>query len=102
MLEHLFGVREVGDDAVLHRTNGRDVPGRAPQHALGLRPDGDDDLAAASSGFVLHCDDGRLIEHNALVTDVDEHICCSQAHRQIAGEITAPALEHELPTPTTL
>jgi len=44
--------------------NRGDVPRGSPQHVFGFHADGDDDFAA-SGGFVLHRDDGRLIENDA-------------------------------------
>ncbi len=40
VVQHLFGVAEVGDHAVLHRLDGDDVAGRAAEHLLGLFADG--------------------------------------------------------------
>ena len=37
--QHLLGGVEIGDDAVLHRTNRLDVGGRAPEHLVRLGPD---------------------------------------------------------------
>jgi hypothetical protein len=94
VLQHLLGVGEVGDDAVLHRAHGVDVPRRAAEHALGLGADRDDDLAAAR-GFVLHRDHRGLVEHDALVAHVDQRVGGAQVDRQIAGKIAAQAFEHE-------
>ena len=68
-------------------------PGRAAEHALGFGADGHDDLAA-TAGLVLHRDDGGLVEHDALVADVDERVGRAQVDGQIAGEIAAQAFEH--------
>src|ERR1700730_12436619 len=93
-LQHLLGVGEVGDHTVLHGTHGRDVPGRAPEHGLGLGADGDDHLAAAP-GLVLHRDHGGFVEHDAPVADIDQRIRRTEIDRQIARKITAQAFEHE-------
>jgi hypothetical protein len=77
VLQHLLGVGEVGDDAVFHRADRVDVARSAAQHVLGFGADGDYDLAAAGV-VVLHRDNGRLIEHDALVTDINEGIGRSQ------------------------
>ena len=40
VVQHLLGVLEVGDDAVLHGLDGDDVARRAAEHLLGLLADG--------------------------------------------------------------
>src|SRR5207237_2693870 len=90
VLQHLLGVGEVGDHAVLHGTHGRDMPGRAPEHGLGLGADRDDYLAAAP-GLVLHRDHRGLVEHDALVAHIDQGVRRTQIHHQIARKITAQA-----------
>jgi hypothetical protein len=80
--------------AVLHRTYRSDVAGRAAQHVFGLGAYGDNDFAAPT-GLVLHRDDGRLVEHDALVADVDECVGRAEIDRQITGKIAAEAFEHE-------
>jgi len=59
--------------------------------------DRDDDLAAAGV-VVLHRDNGRLIENDALVTDVNKSIGSSQVDRKIAREVAAQAFEHWIAT----
>src|SRR5438046_1997212 len=78
---------------VVHGTHGRDVPGRAPEHGLGLGADRHDHLAAAP-GLVLHRDHRGLVEHNALVAHIDQGVRRTQIDRQIARKITAQAFEH--------
>jgi len=56
VLKHLFGVREIGDDAILHGPHGCDVPRRSSEHLLCLGTHSHHDLAAAT-GLVLHGDD---------------------------------------------
>src|SRR3984957_9780443 len=99
VLQHLLGIGEVGDHAVLHRPYGGDVARGASQHGLGVLSDRHDDLAAAR-GFVLHRHYRGLIENYALVTDVDQRIGGAQVDRQIAGEIAAQAFEHESGRPS--
>src|SRR5206468_2348558 len=67
---------------------------RAPEHGLGLGADRDDHLAAAR-GLVLHRNHRRLVEDDPFVANVDQGISRTQIDRQIAGEITAQAFEHE-------
>ncbi len=93
VLEHLLGVGEVGDDAVLHRPDRGDVPRRAAEHVLGLHADRDDDLAAAAR-FVLDGDHRRLVEDDALAADVDERVRRAEVDGDVAGEVAAEVLEH--------
>jgi hypothetical protein len=93
VLQHLLGVGEIRNDAVLHGAHRGDVPGRPAQHVLRFDPDGDDDLAAAG-GFVLHCDDGRLVEHDAPLAHVDQRVGGSKIDGEVIGEITSKAFEH--------
>ena len=93
VLQHLLGVGEVRDDAVLHRTHRGDVARGAAQHVLGFHADRDDDLAAARR-FVLHCDDRRLVEHDAALAHVDQRVGGSKIDREVIGEITSKAFEH--------
>ena len=65
VLKHLFGVRELGDDAILHGPYGCDVLGRPAQHFLRLRAHSDDDLAAFLTRFVLHGDDRGFVEYDS-------------------------------------
>ena len=66
--EHRLGDDVVGDDAVLHRPDGLDVAGRAPDHLAGLLAHGDDPVVVATR------DDGRLLDDDALALDVDEDV----------------------------
>jgi hypothetical protein len=93
VLQHLLGVGEIGDHAVLHRAHGGDVPRRAAEHVLGLGAHGDDDLAAAAV-VLLHRDDRGLVEHDAAVADIDEGVGRPQVDGEVAGEIAAQTLEH--------
>jgi hypothetical protein len=56
VLEHLFRIRKISDDAILHGPHGCNMPGRSPDHLLCLCAHGDHDLAAAR-GFILHGND---------------------------------------------
>ena len=60
---------------------------------LASTPDRDDDFAAAR-GFVLHCDDRGLIEHDAALAHVDQRVGGSKIDREVIGEITSKAFEH--------
>ncbi|MNS82828.1 hypothetical protein D3C72_1165850 [compost metagenome] len=94
LLEHLFGDREVGDNAVLHGPDGLDVAGNSAEHLLGFVADGLDDLFAVRPAFMTDCDHGGLIEHNALAADVNQRIGGTEVNRHIAGKITAQESEH--------
>src|SRR5207244_7273596 len=67
--QHLLADLEVGDDAVLQGTDGLDVAGRAPDHALGLEPDGQGPAVVD-----VHRDDGRLVEHYAATAQVHKRV----------------------------
>ena len=93
VLQHLLGVGEIRDHAILHGAHCGDVAGRTPEHVLGVDADSDDDLAAAAE-IVLHGDDRRLVKHDATIAHVDEGVGRTQIDRQIAGEVAAQAFEH--------
>jgi hypothetical protein len=67
--EHLLGHVEVGDDAVLQRPDGRDRPGRPPEHPLGLDPD-----RVHLAGALVDRDHGRLGEHDPTPAHVHEGV----------------------------
>ena len=73
VLEHLLGVGEIRNHAVLHRAHRRDVAGRSAQHVLGFDADRDDDLAAAR-GFILHGDHRRFVQNDAAFAHVDQRV----------------------------
>ena len=83
VLEHLLRHFKVGDDAVLHRADGDDVAGRAPQHLFGFLAHRFDLVSDLVDG-----DDGRLGDDNAAPLRIDECVCRAQINRQIAGEKT--------------
>src|SRR5439155_20430904 len=78
--EHLFGDVEVGDHAVLERTDGRDRPRRAPEHALRLDADG---VHLARS--LVDYDDGGLGEDDPTAADVHERVRGTEVHSHIAA-----------------
>jgi hypothetical protein len=95
VLQHLLGVGEVGDDAVLHGPDRSDVAGGAAEHVLRFDTDGDDDLAAPRR-FVLDSHHGGLVQHDALAADIDQGVGRSQVDGKVAGEVPAEAFEHEV------
>ena len=66
--QHRLGDDVVGDHAVLHRSDGRDVAGRPPDHRARFLADGDDPVV------VRYRHDGRFGDHDALALDVDEDV----------------------------
>ena len=68
VVQHLLGVAEVGDNAVLHRFDGDDVAWRAAKHVLGLLADGLDLV-----GDLVHRNNRRLVMCTARAT----MFCCS-------------------------
>src|SRR5262249_51789303 len=79
VVEHLLGVAEVGDDAVLHGLDGHDVPGGAAEHVLGLFADG-----LNLVGDLVYRNDGGLVDDDALAGGVDEGVGRTEIDRQIA------------------
>src|SRR5207249_7394400 len=69
MVQHFFGVFEIGDDTVLHGTDGDDVAGSATQHLLGFLAHR---LHLAS--LLVHGDDRRLANHDSLSFGVNQSI----------------------------
>src|SRR4029453_635013 len=77
--QHLLGDLEVGDHAVLHRTDRDDVAGGAAQHVLGVAADGFD-----LAGDAVDRHDRRLRDHDALALRVDERVPGPAVYREIA------------------
>src|SRR5205814_9812232 len=70
-----------GDDAVPERPDRDDVPGRAPEHRLGLVAHRQDRVVRLVDG-----DDGRLVEHDALAAYVHERVRGPKIDCEIVGE----------------
>jgi hypothetical protein len=87
VLQHLLGDGEVRDHAILQRTNGLDVSWRATEHALGGVTDRRDALGAAV-GLGADRHHRGLVQHDALVTRVDEGVGGSEIDREIGREET--------------
>src|SRR5690554_213284 len=94
LLEHLFGNGEVGNDAVLHGTNGFDVARHPTQHLLGFPADGLDDLLAVGAAVVAYGHHRWLVKHNPFAADIDQSIGGTEVDRHIAGEVTTKESEH--------
>jgi hypothetical protein len=67
--QHFFRHVEVGNDAVLHGTNGNHSFGCAAEHALGLEAHAFDLLRLA-----IQRDDRWLVKHDALALNVDQRV----------------------------
>ncbi len=67
------------------------VPGRAPEHGLGLAAHGQHGAVGLAQG-----DDGRLVEDDALAVDEDQGVGRAQIDGQIAGEHPAEPREHRM------
>jgi hypothetical protein len=93
VLEHLLGVGEVGDDAVLHRPHRAHVAGGAAEHLLGLAADRGH-RAGAAAAVLAHRDHRGFVEDDALAADVDQRVGGAEVDGQVAGEIAPEELEH--------
>ena len=80
VFDHRFRYIEIGDDAIAQGADGDDVPRRAAQHLLGFVADLEDGFLAA---FHRDRHDGRLIQDDATVTDVNEGIGRTQIDTHI-------------------
>src|SRR5690606_15732372 len=85
---------EIGDHTVFHGANGFDVARNPPQHLLGFASDCLNDFLAVRAAIVTNRNDGRLVQHDALSSNVDERIGGTKVDRHIAREITAEKSEH--------
>ncbi len=74
LLEHLFSHRKVGDDTVLHRSNGADVARNTPKHLLGFPADGMNRSFTVRTSFLTNGNDTRFVEDNSLSTHINERI----------------------------
>ena len=83
--QHLLGHVEVGDDAVLQRTDRLDRPRRATEHPLRLDADG-----VHLAGALVDRDDRGLREHDPAPADVDERV----RGAEVDGHVTATETCH--------
>ena len=67
VVQHLLGDFEVGNDAVLHRLDGHDVAGGAPQHLFGFLAHG-----FYFAGVLVDGHNRGLVDNNALAGRVDQ------------------------------
>src|SRR6185437_3787618 len=78
--QHLLSHVEVGDHAVLERTNRLNRSGRTTQHPLGLDPDG-----VHLTGAGVDRDHTRLGQYDAAPADVYERVCRPEIDRHVAA-----------------
>jgi hypothetical protein len=95
VFQHLLRHREVGDDAVLHRSDGRYVARRAAEHLLRGDANFLNHFLAVRPAFLTNRDDGRLVEHDPLAAQVDERIGGAKIDREIVVEVAAQETEHQ-------
>src|SRR5690606_28134549 len=93
VLQHLLSDGEVGDHAVLHRTDRRDVSRRASQHVLRFLADRFDLLAGAAR-LLANRDHRWLVQHDALAANVDQCVGGAQIDRKVVRKIPSKILEH--------
>src|SRR3569833_1113479 len=74
VLEHLLRDGEVGDDAVLQRSDRGDVAGRAADHGLRLGADRGDGLRAARAFVLTHGDHRGFVQHDALAAYINKSV----------------------------
>ena len=81
MPQHRFGDLEVGDHAVFHRPYGHDISRGPSQHAFGFLAHRQHVGRAGLDGH-----DGRLAEHDALVSDINQRIGRAQVYSDVVGK----------------
>ena len=78
VLKHLLGNGEIGDNAVFHRANSRNVARRAAEHAFSV---------STYRGYAAHIarladgDYGRFIEHDATTAYINQCVGRTQVDR---------------------
>ena len=95
LLEHLLGDGEIGDHAVLHRSDGFDVARHLAEHGLGLGTDGLDGLLAVGAAFVADGDHRGLIEHDPFAAHVDQRVGGAEVDGEVGGKVASQGGEHE-------
>ena len=90
ILQHFLGHGEVGDHAILHGSNGRDVARRSAQHGFSLGTYGSDRFLAPDLIFPNR-HHRRFIENDAFPLTIDQGIGCSKVDGKV-GRIETPKL----------
>ena len=96
LLEHFFGHRKIGNDAILERPDRYDVAGCSTQHLFCIRSHRRNAARATGTAVLANGHDRWFIENNALATDIDKGVGRAEIDRQVIGEKTAQTFEHEL------
>jgi hypothetical protein len=99
LLEHLLGHGEVGDHAVLHRPDGRDVARRLAQHLLGRHAHGQDGFLGVRPAFGADRHHGRFVEDDALAANVDQGVGGAKVDGEIVRKIGAQGTKHRRKIP---
>ena len=99
LLEHLFSHRKVGDDTVLHRSNGADVARNTPKHLLGFSADGMNRSFTVRTSFLANGNDTRFVEDNSLATHINERVGCAEVNGNVVGEVVSKKAKHGLSDP---
>ena len=81
VIQHLLGVLEVGDDAVLHGADGDDVSRGSPQHLLGVFSH-----RFHPSRLLVDGDDGGLANHDSLAPGVNQGVRGPQIDGEVVGK----------------
>ena len=89
VLEHLFGDREIRDDAILQGADGRQVAGGSPEHFFCFHTDRRDRLGSSARGILMYSDHRGLVEHDTRSAPIDERIGSSEIYRKIVGKEAA-------------
>src|SRR5439155_4807627 len=90
--EHLLGGLEVGDDAVLHGPDRRDVAGSPAEHLLGLDADGLD-----ASVHLVQSDDRWLADDDPSAARIHAGVGGPKIDREVVREAREHGREHEKP-----
>lgn len=90
VLQHFLSHGEVGDHAILHWPNGRDVARRSTQHGFGLGTDRSDRFLPSDLIFTDR-HHRRLIENDPLTLAIDEGIGGSKVDGKV-GRVETPKL----------
>lgn len=89
LADHVLGLLEIADDAVLEGADGEDFLGRTAEHGLGVLADGEH-LAKRA----VHRDHRGLVEDNALSPHIDEGVGRPQINGHVGGEDSHDLIEH--------
>ena len=91
VLQHLFADAEIGDHAILHRTNGSNIAWCTAEHALGLGANGNDTFLI-TMGPNGH--NRWLIQDDTALAHVNKGVGSAQVNGKIAGKHATQFLEH--------